>query len=792
MLFTSCQNEETDITNPNTEETFDDSSALAQSILNTVTLDCSFDNILDSANCISVNLPVTIEVNGITLTIESVEDFDELEDILDALDTDDDNIVFEYPITITLSNYEQVIINNDEELASFVDDCFGENEEDDDIECIDFQYPITISTFNSNFDFIETIEINDDEELYNFINSLEGGVLASINFPVTMVLADGSTIEVNNNQELLTAIEEAENACDEDDDNDWNDDDCTEESIELALKECFWEITSYNGDDVFNDYYINFDPNYGFVVINPEGNTVHDGTWSVLEEEGDFVISLSIDWEDLGGEWTVVNCDDDHEFNLVNGEVTMQIEQDCDYNNNPSGCSEEQLDAYLMECHWVATSYNGDDQLVDFDIYFNESMGLVVQGQGATFEGVWSTSEDPTTGVYLDISQLMGGTPEDLNNQWQVVECTEEQIILLGSTNNVELVLNRDCETTNSCSLEQVEMYLDTCVWSVVNLNGDDNLLNFNLAFQDNADIEIIDTNDGNQYSGFWDVTEATPGEIVLELANIAGPNIQAISGYWNLVDCDSDRLEFVNDDNQTMVLEQLPCYSETELFNAITECDWTVYSFINQGIDQTSIYADQTLTFHENGFVYAVEGETVNYGSLSAETTSIEQLVVLFAMYGTSSGLGGYYTVTSITNDYIIFEINGGTFLKLEKACNNSTDEDVTEIQNWLNNGDWEITYSTMDNQDNTSDYSGIMFDFSSGANITADNNGTVTELQGDVVRDEIGNLRYVINYLGLFPYWQMDGSWYITEVDANRIELHHVNDDANNEFVLVFEKIQ
>ena len=209
VMFTSCQNEETEITDTDTEQTFDANSTLAQSILYTTTNDGSFDNIIDSANCISINLPVTVIVNGITITIEAIDDYELIEDILEEFDDDEDVIEIQFPITIILSDYEEVVINNYDELYAFVEECLGENEEDDDIECIDFQDPITISVFNSNFDVIDTVEINSDEELYEFIDELDGGVLASINFPVTMILADGSTIEVNNNDELLAAIQEA-------------------------------------------------------------------------------------------------------------------------------------------------------------------------------------------------------------------------------------------------------------------------------------------------------------------------------------------------------------------------------------------------------------------------------------------------------------------------------------------------------------------------------------------------------------------------------------------------------
>ena len=52
-----------------------------------------------------------------------------------------------------------------------------------------------------------------------FLQGLEnpngGVVLASLNFPVTLVYANGNTLEVNNNQELEEAINAAEDDCDD-------------------------------------------------------------------------------------------------------------------------------------------------------------------------------------------------------------------------------------------------------------------------------------------------------------------------------------------------------------------------------------------------------------------------------------------------------------------------------------------------------------------------------------------------------------------------------------------------
>ena len=754
ILFTSCQNEISDITETNSEETFTAQTVLAQSMLRTTTHDGSFDNIIDSANCISVNLPVTVIVNGITITIESIENYDIIENIFDEFEDDENNLEIVFPITIVLSNYEQFVITNYDELYSFVEDCLGENESDDDIECIDFQYPINVSIFNSNFDFIETIQINNDEELYEFIEELEGGVFASINFPINMILADGSTIEIISNSELQAAIEAAEDICDEDDDNDWNDDDneCSEEQVEMYLKECIWNIVSYNGDNNFVSYDIDFNPNYGFTV-SLNGNVLHDGSWSVSEDNDDLYVSFETSWQDLNGNWEVAECDDDRfmfvqettgsaltyivierecedeldcsaqeisqnlqecvwysgtdllgtnlngpymfiedgtvnvigpngnllvgtwevvlsdegtflvlnipeaydvlslqweivecsgdRLEMINGDNSLVLEQDCsdpfecysdtemvicdddtidgfaqfdlnmvypncvednieysfyasmadaeaqtnaletNYTNtsnpqtiysrvqlagtntfevfevvlyvencNTSGCSEEQVDAYLMECHWVASSYNGDNQLVDYDIYFNANQDLVVEGNGVSYSGVWSTADNPATGVFVTITQLADPVG-DLNNQWFVAECTEGQFVL--TTNNIEMVLERDCSTSTDCSEDNINSFLLECNWNVVNYNGSDDLIIFDFDF--NNDGTVLITGDGQTITAMWS-TSVTGDGVWIEFSEVNAGNIQAITGNWLVVECEEDRLQ-LEKDNSFIVIER-------------------------------------------------------------------------------------------------------------------------------------------------------------------------------------------------------------------------------------------
>ena len=87
LLFTSCQDEVTEITAPEESEALTASSELTDLMFSTSIMDGSFDNIIDSASCTSVELPVTVIVNGLEIIIDSEEDFEVIEAVTDELDT---------------------------------------------------------------------------------------------------------------------------------------------------------------------------------------------------------------------------------------------------------------------------------------------------------------------------------------------------------------------------------------------------------------------------------------------------------------------------------------------------------------------------------------------------------------------------------------------------------------------------------------------------------------------------------------------------------------------------------
>lgn len=222
--FISCQNEISQTTQPTQNEVLTANSTITALVKNTVANDGSKDNIIDKASCVSIQLPVKVVVNGVEITVNSEADYEIIEANFNEFEEDDDELEIIFPIVILLSDFTEVSINNSDEMEGFVDDCGGENEMDDDIECIDFVYPVSFSIFDSANQLAETVTVINDEQFYKFVNDLEDYQIVQINFPLKVVLFDGTEQTINDMVMLETAIDNAKNKCDEDDDNDFDDD----------------------------------------------------------------------------------------------------------------------------------------------------------------------------------------------------------------------------------------------------------------------------------------------------------------------------------------------------------------------------------------------------------------------------------------------------------------------------------------------------------------------------------------------------------------------------------------
>ena len=328
FLFTSCRKEEIESIQAPEEETLEADSNISRLIENISLNDGSKDNILNNANCFTLKWPATVIVNTIPVEVNSLNDLLTVEAILDVDDEDVDVLDINFPVTVIKENHSEVIVTNNTELNTIAATCNGENSIDPDIECIDFEYPINASRFNTVSEVISTENFSSDKQLFNFINSLTANDVVTIDFPLTARLSDNSQVLINNLIDLESMIVSVQNNCDEDDDYDYSDDDCDTCTLEqlnnILTANCsdFYvkDLTRNNIDleDSYDGYIFNFfDDNT--LRVDWASVTVY-GTWFASGSSNSIQVIVNIPaLPDCNNTWNL------HEIQDYNGEQKVDF-----------------------------------------------------------------------------------------------------------------------------------------------------------------------------------------------------------------------------------------------------------------------------------------------------------------------------------------------------------------------------------------------------------------------------------------------------------------------------------
>ncbi|MFI1745394.1 hypothetical protein [Thalassobellus sediminis] len=509
LIFTSCQDEVTDISVPEEAEALTATSELTSLMTSTAKLDGSKDNIIDKASCLSIELPVTVIVNGLEITVDSEEDYKVIKAIFDEFENDDDILEIVFPITIITSEFEEFILENRQALQELIQDCVGENEEDDDIECIDFKYPLAFSVYDTAFEVIDVVNVENDRALHRFLKRVRSSeFLASLNFPINMVLADGSEIVVTNNEELQRVIKEAKDACDEDDDNDYHDNDFDKERLDNLLMTCPWVVHEFerNQDNLieqYNEYAIQFKAD-NVVKMRARGGDMLTGTWSTRVTDNGALINLEFNnLADFTLEWFVYDLGPGRIKLYQAGGNRIILKKNCEV---VIDITKQRIENYLQECFWRVSrlNVNGTDNEKDYigtPLKFLENNVVKLRVNGELVAGTYEIGVR-NTGFILQVN--LEGRP-NLNLEW-LITFLESGLIKLENANN-KMVLKRHCPDADN-DLTFVDSVLINGEWEVAayHVNGEnkpEEFYMYTLNFMESGRAKVTDPNDGI-FSGSW------------------------------------------------------------------------------------------------------------------------------------------------------------------------------------------------------------------------------------------------------------------------------------------------
>ncbi|MEC7262910.1 MAG: hypothetical protein VXW38_04155 [Bacteroidota bacterium] len=568
--FASCQ-EEFEVVGGGTEEQpISASSSTAVLIEETCSHDGSFDNIVDGASCFAVQFPYTVEVNGVEVTIDSEIDLKQIEEIFDELDTDDDILNIAFPITITLADFSEITINNIDELQAMARECL-EGGEDDDIECIDFVYPITLFTFDLNNQQTGQVQVESDKGMRRFFAELGDNELVSIDFPITLKKHDGTEVVVENNAELAAALEMAKNECDEDDDNDYNDDDFTKEELDAYLVACPWEVRQVirNEVDSTEQYFeqiMTFTED-GNVVIGGNASVSLTGTWTTTTTDNGVYLSLNFETlVDFNIEGQVYELEEGVIKLYKDGGNRIVLKKRCDV--DPIGETDpDTLRAILNECQWVIKKVKNQgeevERLLGYQFEFSAE-GTVTLSNGVDVkEGTWELGYNSQMQLSLMITM---GDEAAVSFEWPVRELTQTRLKFEITDTDYEMILLRVCDDSSGdgdvTEIRNIAMggpwnvalYKEGEVDMTASYTGMD--FNFNAMYQ----VEVS-VNADPIANGLWRVLRDSEDGLKFYINFDSADELGDLTDDWKIVSVTSTRIELSDESSdgtvETLIFEK-------------------------------------------------------------------------------------------------------------------------------------------------------------------------------------------------------------------------------------------
>lgn len=512
----SCQKEEKEYIDETPEDTITAASPLTGLLLRTSQNPGSYDDIIDGNGCASVVLPVTVVANGQQLTINIPDDILLIQQIFNQFPNDTDTLEIAFPITLELFDFTQVVINSQAELDALAATC-GVN--DVEIGCLDFVYPISFFTYNSDQQQTGSVVVNSDIELFNFLQGLGPNDFISLDFPISVILADGSTAEVNSNQQLQTLIADCVANT--------NTDPIDISQFEEDLTTGNWYVEYFFDDYDETDNYAGYEFNFaldGSALAIKSGITT-TGTWALVNDfKFDLFFGTNEPLDELDEDWEILETTAEiiklKHISGSDGSVDFLT-----FGRNPNtGGNNTELNLFIENLStgsWFVNllEEDGTDHTANFNEYeftFLRNGSAVAVSSNNTINGFWTAEID---GDHLDFilnfETATNGNFDELNDDWDVLEATQSIIRLTdvsGSGGTDLLTFGREPNGGGGGGPDPQELrdILQSGTWFIEKYldDGDDETSDFSgYDFTFLSNQNVLATNGSQNVVGIWIVT---------------------------------------------------------------------------------------------------------------------------------------------------------------------------------------------------------------------------------------------------------------------------------------------
>lgn len=521
----SCQKEGEEHIDETEEETITANSPLTGLLLRTSQSPGAYDDIIDGNSCASVILPVTVIANGQQVTVNTPEDINIIKDIFNLFPNDTDTLEIMFPISLELFDYTQVTISNQTDLDALAATC---DIADAEIGCLNIVYPISFFTYNTDQQQTGTVTITNDWELFDFLYSLGPDDFISLNFPISIQLEDGTTVEVDTNQQLQTLILDCVANT--------NEDPIDISQFEEDLTTGTWYVDYFFDDYDETDNYAGYEFTFALdgTAQSVKSGVVVNGTWALVEDlKFDLFFGTNAPLNELDEDWEILEANAEFiKLKHISGNDGSTDYLTFGREPNIGGTNTE-LNLFienLITGSWYVNllEEEGIDHTANFNDYefgfFGNGSATAVSNSN-TISGYWTAQMDGgNLDFILNFETTTNGNFGELNDAWDVLEATQTVIRLSydsGGGGTDYLTFGREPNGGGGGGPDPQELrdILESGTWYVEKFldDGDDETADFNGYDFNFYNNETVYATKGTEYVyGIW-VVSVTGQELNFE-----------------------------------------------------------------------------------------------------------------------------------------------------------------------------------------------------------------------------------------------------------------------------------
>ncbi|MFD0977475.1 hypothetical protein [Salinimicrobium gaetbulicola] len=205
FMLGACQQEEYEVLTGENETGFSEGSEFYTQVERASKKDGSADDEIDDSPCFSLRFPFTVELAGVEVKVSSAADLEVVTERIKELG--EDKISLQFPVAVTLSNYETVTISGSQEFEELQQSCREDVENGiSPITCAKIQFPIKVFVYNINTQQTNSANIANKQQLFTFLQNKETYEVLSFDYPITISYSGDARVVVESGKEFSDAL----------------------------------------------------------------------------------------------------------------------------------------------------------------------------------------------------------------------------------------------------------------------------------------------------------------------------------------------------------------------------------------------------------------------------------------------------------------------------------------------------------------------------------------------------------------------------------------------------------